>query len=270
MKKIVMLLIVLMMQKLSAQELYIFSEPASNMPAKSLSIKQTAKLLNDQNNIFRQRQLTELMIGLNKNLMLHIGTTFSTMFTDNIKWESVKLYAKYRFFENDKMQAHFRMAAFTEAAYSNNNPVLDEISLDGDQRGVQLGLIATQLIHKLALSSTISIAENYQLSRFNKVIPQPNAYQAISYSLSAGYLLLPKEYINYSQTNINVYVELLGQKSIDQNKYFIDLAPAAQFIFNSAVKVNTVYRFQLNGNMQRMSSNSFLISIEWLFLNVLK
>jgi hypothetical protein len=32
----------------------------------------------------------------------------------------------------------------------------DELSLEGDQSGVQAGLIATQLLHKLAISATVS------------------------------------------------------------------------------------------------------------------
>ena len=95
-------------------------------------------------------------------------------------------------------------------------------------------------------------------------------YQSINYSLSGGYLLLPKEYTDYKQMNLNLYTELLGEKSLDSKKYCLDLAPAVQFIFNSNFKANIGYRFQLSGNMSRMSNNSWQVSFERTFLSALK
>jgi hypothetical protein len=65
-------------------------------------------------------------------------------------------------------------------------------------------------------------------------------------------------------------MEILGQRSLDRKLYFIDLAPAVQLIFNSSSKLNLGYRFQVSGNMSRMSNNSFLLSYEWVFLNAFK
>jgi hypothetical protein len=48
------------------------------------------------------------------------------------------------------------------------------------------------------------------------------------------------------------------------------MAPAIQLIFNSNTKLNMGYRFQLDGNMQRMAKSSWLISLERTFLNALK
>ena len=76
-------------------------------------------------------------------------------------------------------------------------------------------------------------------------------YQAMNYSLSAGYLLLPREYTDYKQTNVNIYTELLAQQSLERKAYYVDLAPAVQFIFNSNAKLNIGYRFQLKGDMLR-------------------
>ncbi|MEJ0102101.1 MAG: hypothetical protein WDO19_05865 [Bacteroidota bacterium] len=92
----------------------------------------------------------------------------------------------------------------------------------------------------------------------------------MNYALSAGYLLFPMNYTDYRQTNMNLYVELLGQQTLDRSTYYWDIAPAIQFIFNSTSKVNIGYRFQVDGNMDRMTKQSVLVSYEWTFLNVLK
>ena len=255
----------------SAQELYVFSEPASNMPAHSLSIKQTAKgLRNSSTAGFESRHTSELMFGINKNWMVHTAVTFSDMYSSNLRWESARLYAKYRFLSSDGMFSHFRMAAFGEASYSRNKAFYDELSLEGDQSGLQAGIIATQLLHKLAISTTVSITETLPEGRWNKVFPKLYPYEAFNYSLSAGYLIFPKKYTDYKQTNLNLYAELIGQRTLDQNRYFVDLAPAAQLIFNSTAKLNLGYRFQLGSNMKRMSGESWLISFEWIFLDALK
>jgi hypothetical protein len=81
--------------------------------------------------------------------------------------------------------------------------------------------------------------------------------------------VFPNNYTDYSQTNMNLYVELLGQAA-ENGRYYTDLAPAVQFIFNSQAKLNAGYRFQLGSNMTRMGSSSWLFSFEWLFLNALK
>ncbi|KAI9428806.1 hypothetical protein F5148DRAFT_1296709 [Russula earlei] len=257
--------------KKEAQELYVFTEPASNMPAHSLSVKQTMKVLHDASSeAINQRQSTELMFGLNKDWMVHASTTFSNMYSHAFQWESVRMYTKYRFLTRDDLYSHFRMAAFAEASYSRNVPHYDELSLEGDHKGVQAGVIATQLLHKLALSSSVSLIENFQEGRGEKSVYSAQSYEGLNYSVSAGYLLFPRQYTNYNQINVNLYAELLGQKSLDLNRSYLDVAPAIQFIFNSQAKLNAGYRFQVNGNMYRMSNNSWLLSFEWLWLNALK
>lgn len=251
---------------LRAQELYVFSEPASNMPAHSIGIKGTAKLLRETSSgQVKSRFTPELMYGWNKNLMLHVAGSFSDMYSNGQQWESVRFYGKYRFLSSDELYKHFRMAAFAEAAYSVNKPYYDELSLEGDQRGLQMGIIATQLLHKLAISSTVSYigtAKRDAGDPLAGVMPS----RAFNYSLSAGYLVFPEKYTDYKQTNLNLYMELLGQQTTDISRYYVDLAPAVQLIFNSQVKLNLGYRFQLGSDMNRMSNKSWLIGFEWLLL----
>lgn len=253
---------------LFAQELFVFTEPASNMPAKSVSVRLMAKLGEHHAPYkFMQRYVPEVMFGLDKNWMLHLAPSFSNMFTNNLRWEAVRVYAKYRFLSNDNVHRHFRMAVFGEGTYSRNLALFDEINTEGDQSGFQGGLIATQLWNKLAVSSTVGYAHSIRSKKAGIPLFLPN--DALNYSVSAGYLVLPLKYKNYRQTNLNVYAELLGQRSLDMKKYVIDFAPAIQLIFNSNLKLNLGYRFQLkNSYMYRMMPKMYQIGIERTFLRV--
>lgn len=256
------------------QELYPYTEPASNMPARSLSVKTTAFFSKDRmSNRTMQRYMPEVMLGLNKDWMVHGGVNFSNMFQPSMIWEGARAYAKYRFLSNDEVHKHFRMAAFGLYNYSRNNLKHNEINISmGDQSGVQAGVIATQLWNKLAVSGTVAWNEVLDGLRNDKRYQDLYAYRSVNYSLSAGYLLLPFEYKDYDQTNVNLYLELLGGRNINfpEEKYFVDLAPSVQAIFNSTAKLNLGYRFQLKSDIDRLMKNSVMVSFEYIFLDALK
>ncbi|MCF8341368.1 MAG: hypothetical protein K9I82_10365 [Chitinophagaceae bacterium] len=259
----------------SSQELYVFSEPASNMPAKSLSIKYSGKFMpSHHNGKMGVRNTAEMMLGVNKFWMVHAAATFANLYAyPGLHLESGKLYAKYRFLSIDDIHKHFRAAAFLEASINRYTSFFQELSLDGDQSGVQGGLIATQLLHKLALSGTLSVIKTLKNESW-KPISNANvpflSFQAINYSFSAGLLVFPLKYSSFNQTNLNLYIELLGSKALDKPIHFVDIAPAAQLIFNANTKFNAGYRFQVNGNMLRMANQSYFISLERTFLNIIK
>jgi len=268
-----LLVIVLLAGQAQAQELYVYTEPASNMPAHSISTKLTGHFVTSDNiyGRFSQRYMPEIMFGISKKIMVHASATFADMHTNNFRFESFSLYTKYRFLSKDDIHKHFRMAVYADFSKTNAPFHYDEISLMGDKSGIEAGLIATQLVNKFAASLTVSNTQVLDKSRKDKTtyIP-PRSYQAMNYSLSAGYLLFPKEYTSYKQLNVNLYTELLIQQLIDTKKYYADLAPAIQFIFNSNSKLNIGYRFQVSSNMNRMTNDSWLISFERTFLNALK
>lgn len=254
-----------------AQELYVYSEPASNMPAHSISTKLAANFGKNYAGGMESRFTPEIMLGISKKLMVHVGSSFSNMPANIQKFESAFLYGKYRFLSVDDVHKHFRMAVFAEAAYSAKDYFFDEVNLPGERSGAQLGLIATQLLNKFAASATISHTQSIDSFRSAKAVSDPKRlYQSINYSLSAGYLLLPVEYTDYSQLNMNLYVELLGQRTLERKTFYWDLAPALQFIFNSNSKLNLGYRFQLDGDQLRNMKKSFLVSFEHTFFNALK
>jgi len=263
--------------QLNAQELYVFSDPASNVPAKSLSLKYNSKWMNSDllgSSLLMSRHMGEASIGLNKQWMLRPAFTLSDMFTNRVvKWESVSLYTKFRFYSNDAVHKHFRAAAFVKALFSSNNLEFEELNADGDQSVIQGGVILTQLINKLAISSTLALTEVTNGERWKKYLgPRNYGYRSFNYSVSAGYLFFPKQYTSYKQTNFNVYLELIGSRGIDRKYYFVDLAPAVQFILNSNTKINLGYRFQAKGNAYRMSNAapSISFSVERTFFNTFR
>ena len=256
-----------------AQELYPYTEPASNMPARSMSVKLSGMFGKGvHGNRLEQRYSPEVMFGISKKWMLHAGFTFSNMYERFYYYESARIYAKYRFLSMDEVHKHFRMAAFATAAYSRNRLQHNELNLMGDHSGVQVGVIATQLWNKLAVSGTASLVEVFDKKRNDKTVPQQYAFESLNYSLSAGFLVLPADYKDYKQTNLNIYAELLGGRNLDwkYEKYYLDLAPSIQLIFNSTSKLNVGYRFQLKSDIYRNMKNSWMVSYEHIFLNALK
>ncbi len=259
----------------SAQELYVFSEPASTMPANSFSVKYTGKFVEQETsgkNLISSRHMFETAFGLSKKLMIHPSVTVSDMYTNSAtRYESIGLYVKYRFLSNDEVHKHFRVAFYAKGVIGRNDLKYEEITVDGDHTAVQGGLIFTQLIHKLAISSTIGLTEVLNKERWLKYDGARHySYQNFSYSLSAGYLLLPRQYKGFKQTNLNVYCEFMGGAAIDRRAGYFDMAPALQLIINSNSKVNLGYRFQLFGGAYRMAPSGLLVSYERSFLNVFK
>lgn len=257
---------------LHAQELFPYAEPASNMPSHSIALRNLATFQRDANaNKISQRYIPEAMFGLSKTWMLHTALSFSNMHQPSVIWEGARFYAKYRFYSADEVHKHFRMALFGMAAYSRNDLNKNEINLYGDQSGVEGGIIATQLWNKFAVSGTAGWNEVLSSKRSDKVYADRYAFQALNYSLSTGYLLLPFKYKNYNQTNLNFYLELLGSRNLNlpREKYYVDVAPSVQAIFRSTTKLSLGYRFQLSSDIDRLAKNSVTLNFEYIFLNAL-
>lgn len=249
-----------------AQELYVNTEPASNMATHSIGIR-----LENQgyfNPVYKDRTTLEIMYGASKSLMIHGSLYESNYYGNGQHFEGGSLYAKYRFLSIDSVQRHFRGSFFVKAASINNPLVNQEISLEGDNTGVQSGFVFTQLLHKLALSASASYLHAYNNSGgFD--LPVENARDAVEYTASAGYLLLPKSYDNYNQVNVNVYMELLGKTNPGYGQSYLDAAPAVQFIFNSVFRVDFSYRTPLYNDMVRSSRNNYLVRLEYNIFNAL-
>jgi len=173
------------------------------------------------------------------------------------------LYAKYRFLSLDGEHRHFRMAAYGE--WSTVKVAHDETepNLLDDTKGFGGGLIATYLSHHLAVSLTSGVIIPGAYNGFSPdlaggpMVPTEVKYgRAVTYNLSFGYLLFPRQYKDYNQGNINVYMEFLG-KSYEAAKVYqygvkpvpistpllqagnyIDAAPGIQYIFKSNLRID--------------------------------
>ena len=244
----------------SAQELFVFTEPASNMATRSLGVR----LDNSFYNTGAYRLGTELMWGAARRWMVHVYGYASDMYQPAFRAEGGSLYTKYRFYARDAVHRHFRVAAFGKAAWSNDPDSVgaihpDEIDLGGSNSGVEGGLVATQLLHKLALSASTAY-----LRRFG---PEGPSREAFDYTASAGLLLLPVHYTSYRQTNVNLMCELLGSAALDKRAGFTDLGPALQFIFGSVARLDLGWRTQVAGQMERLSRSSVFVRLEYNFLD---
>jgi hypothetical protein len=258
-------------ETLTAQELYVFTNPASNIPARSLVFKAMGKTMVSYHNLEREyRYAPEIQLGLHKNWMVTGGISFSDMFFQNRQaYESFRIYTKYRFLSKDDIHSHFRMAWHASYVQTNNPLVYQELNTEGDNSGWQTGVIATGLINKLAVSGGISYM---QLDRGKRKVNFgfPFSLNAIGYNVSAGYLLFPFSYKDYRQVNVNLYCELLGQQNTDLNRGFLDMAPALQFIFASQMRISAGARYQLTGSAHRMATEAYYVSMEYYFLNLFK
>jgi len=264
--KIILLSVILSGMALSvfSQELYVNTEPASNMATHSVGIRlENQGYFNPEN---KNRTSLEVMYGASKSLMVH-GTLYASDYYQNQQHlEGGSVYAKYRFLSVDSVQSHFRGAVFVKAATINNPIHNQEIALEGDNSGFQTGVVFTKLIHKLAVSASTSYLHGFNNRDYD--IPATNATDAIGYTLSAGYLLFPKKYENYNQVNLNVYTELLGKANPGYGQSYLDVAPAVQLIFNSFLRVDFSYRTPLYNNMMRTSHNTYLVRLEYNLFNI--
>ncbi len=256
----------LLVTKATAQELYVATEPASNMPKDALGIRLSHEATFQSG--YSAKIIPELMLGLSKNLMIHQSVFLNNTQQNGFKTNGWAFYAKYRFLSIDSTHSHFRGAVY--AGYASVRGAINarEISLDGDNSGWQSGIIFTQLLHKLALSGAI----NYTKALNNKgayLLPADFGSESLGYTFSSGLLVYPKRYQNYKQTNVNVYLEFLGKSTLGKNEHVMDAAPAVQFIVNSNFRIDVSQRIQLWNSMTRNQKNLFLVRLEYNIFNFL-
>src|ERR1700750_1012760 len=85
-----------------SQELYVNTEPASNMPTHSIGIRLENQGYFDP--VYKNRTSLEVMYGASKSLMVH-GTLYaSDYYQTQQHFEGGSVYAKYRFLSVDSVQ----------------------------------------------------------------------------------------------------------------------------------------------------------------------
>jgi len=256
----------------SAQELFINTEPASNMPRNSFGLRIGSESFS-QGNALKSRTDLELMYEETGNLMttamIHASNYYGQYAFDNFG-----LYAKYRLYTDDGFKEHFRIAAFAHAAFGAQRNTFADVMLDGGNSGLNAGFIFTLLENHLALSSTLGAIT---------FVPTVNSTPGVTFqqvenydcSLSAGYLIYPAQYASYTDLNFNFYAELLG-KYITYNKSesgiinaehgsVLDLAIGPQVIINSISRVDLSVRYRLISGVESFPTPSIFIRFEQMF-----
>jgi hypothetical protein len=261
----------LCMARLHAQELFVSTEPASNMARNSLALRTATEWLSESD--FKSRISTSIMFGISKNIMLQATTYQSDFYQRKLHTEGASFYGKYRFLNIDNIQKHFRGALYAHYSTIKYPVIHDEINIEGENNGIETGLVFTQLLHKLGLSGSVSYVKS--LDNFAETLPgheqfHDNAHKSIMYTVSSGYRVFPKTYKDYHQANINIYLEFMGDTHPESGRNTLDAIPAIQFIFNSKFRVDLSKHMQIKSSMERRFRDMYMMRLEYNFFNVFK
>ncbi|RQO31867.1 hypothetical protein DBR32_03420 [Taibaiella sp. KBW10] len=275
------------------QELFPNAEPASNIPKGTLGVRIMSEFYKEYAQV-RNFNGLRLMYGLTPKLSVYLTAVSSNHHKSKLpeefpyhntpergvykpyKFNGFSLYTKYRFVTKDGPNEHFRMAGYMEASAVNTAHDEGEPRLMDDTKGLGFGLIGTYLKNKFAVSLTTGIIlpgkySGVQVDPISSLPDIPTVVKyptTFNYSLSFGYLLFPRRYKSYRQTNINLYCEFMGKYYKDvrvwltplnapeyeirtsyfpaalQAGFYVDVVPGVQFIINA----NT--RIDLSANLQ--------------------
>ena len=156
MRKIILFLLAISCQNVIGQELFVVTDPASNVPANSLAVNVMQSAFKEKfESGYNYHFMPEVTYGLNKNLMVR-GSAFISTRTNALYAEGGGVMAKYRFYSEDDLNSHFRMAAYGRYSFNRGDIHQEQIEILGHNTGFETGLIATKLIKKLAISTSVS------------------------------------------------------------------------------------------------------------------
>ncbi len=265
---------------LSAQELYINSEPASLIPKGTKVVRLTnSNIFLDGSNIMGSISnafivTPSLSYGLSKKIMVSGSFQFANKpyeqdMMPNFGFNGFKLYSKQRILTTDKDKYHTRLSSFIKYSYHENKFMKDNLDLELQDTGFELGLIGTQLIKKLAISITSGFTRisniDEKFTQGTTVKWQKTNVNTFKNSISAGYLLFPRKYKSYNQTNFNLYLEYITNTIITKDfpsrydKFSSTLAPGIQFILLSRSRLDFSYKLR-NGEMPE----EFLVKLTYI------
>ena len=256
-----------------SQELYINTEAASLIPkgTKVIRFNYSSIFLNQTNekeSIKNALLFTpSLAYGLSKKIMISGSFQFSNKpyekdLGTNFGFNGFKLYSKQRIFTTDKQKNHTRLSSFVKYSFHKEKFMKSNIDLELQDNGFEFGLIGTQLIKKLAISITSAY------TRVNDIYDKSNnlfRLGTLKNSISAGYLVFPRKYKSYKQTNFNLYLEYITNtitnKSFPErfNKFSSILAPGIQFIILSRSRLDFSYKIR-KGDIE----NEFLLKLTYI------
>ena len=249
----------------SAQELYINAEPASLIPKGTKVVRLNHhSIFLDGTNIMGGIGNAIIMspsisYGLSKKIMVSGSFQFSNKpyeqdMMPNFGFSGFKLSSKQRILTTDKQKYHTRLSSFIKYSYHDNKFMKDNLDIELQDTGFEFGIIGTQLINKLAISVTSAVTRisniDEKYTSGSTVKWQKINLNTIQNSISAGYLLFPRKYKSYKQTNFNLYLEYLTNTILTRNfpdryhKFSSTLAPGIQFIIMSRSRLDFSYKIR--------------------------
>jgi len=197
--------------------------------------------------------------GLSKKIMVSGSFQFSNKpyeqdMMPNFGFSGFKIYSKQRILTTDKQKYHTRLSSFIKYSYHDNKFMKDNLDIELQDTGFEFGIIGTQLINKLAISVTSAVTRisniDEKYTSGSTVKWQKINLNTIQNSISAGYLLFPRKYKSYKQTNFNLYLEYLTNTILTRNfpdryhKFSSTLAPGIQFIIMSRSRLDFSYKIR--------------------------
>ena len=264
----------------SAQELYINAEPASLIPKGTKVVRLNHhSIFLDGTNIMGGIGNAIIMspsisYGLSKKIMVSGSFQFSNKpyeqdMMPNFGFSGFKLSSKQRILTTDKQKYHTRLSSFIKYSYHDNKFMKDNLDIEIQDTGFEFGIIGTQLINKLAISVTSAVTRisniDEKYTNGSTVKWQSINLNTIQNSISAGYLLFPRKYKSYKQTNFNLYLEYLTNTILTKdypdryNKFSSTLAPGIQFIIMSRSRLDLSYKIRI-GTMP----DEFLVKLTYI------
>jgi hypothetical protein len=292
--------------KVTSQELFPNSEPASIIPKKAIGLRSMNEAYNNSGNL-RIWNGMMFMYGISSKWMFTGMISSSNhhakklplnfLMPDSEKGtvvnpksgstqypylaEAVSLGFRYRFVNVDGDHKHFRMAAYGNGIYSMRPHDEAEVTSMGDNKGLSCGLISTMLIEKLAVSLTTGMVKPfaYKEKESGMALEYENAY---NYSLSFGYLVYPRRYKNFNQTNINLYAEFIGksygdltierkgqkynsEKQALQAGNYLEIRPAIQFIVKSNLRIDVGTALPILGKSYIRKYPMYQLNLQYYF-----
>tara|TARA_E500000331_G_C17214700_1_gene695348 strand:- start:674 stop:1507 length:834 start_codon:yes stop_codon:yes gene_type:complete len=275
MKKIFLffLILVIIFNDSYSQELYINSEPASLIPKGTKVVRLSySNIIIDESNALGDVANAFLMTpslayGLSKKIMISASFQFANKpyeqgLVPNFGFNGFKFYSKQRIYTTDKQKNHTRLSSFLKYSFHKDNFMKGNIDLDLQNKGFELGLIGTQLIKKLAISITSAYTRANDINDDSNNLINLSTFKN---SLSAGYLLLPRKYKSYKQTNFNLYLEYLTNTVMNKtfpvryNRFSSTLAPGLQFVILSRSRLDFSYKIRKGD-----TENEFFIKFTYI------
>ena len=289
-------LLVLMFNVSYSQELYIVTNPAASISKNRIEFR---NIVMGYDNFQYYHNSFELNYGILGNLTLY-NSVYYTLENGYNFLGNYEGSLRYRFFDKDKKNYHLRTAVQTDVVIPVNSfaVVGDKVEYElhpghkvsfynfqnditvpsvdfhtTDNYSLKNDLIVTSLVNKFAITGGMAYNINFPKNDFKF----GNYFE---WSLSMGYLVLPKVYKNYNDVNLNLYSEskayyfeqneFLGTDVRNSGGFRFDTYLGIQAIFFSSLITELSYKIPVYSNEYVETqigkrTTAMLISVRYLF-----